>query len=256
MNKIALIGFIILTISTLALLLTGCNKSCKKDNSKSDQTTIEAQSTTPDKIKTVMTAQMQEQITPGAVLEDLLEGNKRYMADKLENRDLPAQVSATTNGQYPKAVVLACIDSRVPVEYIFDQGVGDIFVARVAGNIENAELLGSIEYGLGVAGSKLLMVLGHENCGAVKSAIKKVDVGSDNVTALLNTIEPAIQATEGERDIEAEGYFENVIKNNVHLTIENIRKKSNIVKSLEEEGKIKVVGAYYSLTDGKVTVIE
>jgi len=143
----------------------------------------------------------------------------------------------------------------VPVEYIFDQGVGDIFVVRVAGNIEDEVLLGSMEYGLGVAGSKLLMVLGHENCGAVKSAIKKVDVGSDNVTSLLNEIEPAIQKTEGKRDEKSKEYFDAVVKNNVIQTIEDIRNRSSIISSLENDGKIKVIGAYYSLTDGKVTIL-
>lgn len=203
----------------------------------------------------VMTKEMQEALTPEAALEDLLAGNERYVSGELTMHNLPEQISATTQGQYPKAVVLACIDSRVPVEYIFDQGIGDIFVARVAGNIEDETLLGSMEYGVGVAGSKLLMVLGHQNCGAVKSAIKKVDVGSDNVTSLLNEIEPAIQKVIGERDTKDKAYFKNVVKENVLQTVEDIRKRSEIIRNLENEGKIKVVGAYYSLADGKVTLL-
>lgn len=238
-------------IGLLTLLLIGCNQTDPKSNQ-----TREEQNVASEKIKTVMTKEMQAQLTPDAALEDLLKGNQRYRSGKLENRDLPAQVAATTHGQFPKAVILACIDSRVPVEYIFDQGVGDVFVVRVAGNIEDEELLGSMEYGLGVAGSKLLMVLGHENCGAVKSAINKVDVGSENVTALLNHLEQAIQEVAGDRDVKNKAYFDEVIKNNVNQTVEDIRNKSAIISGLEKEGKVKIVGAYYSLTDGKVTILE
>ncbi|MDZ7741219.1 MAG: carbonic anhydrase family protein [Bacteroidota bacterium] len=235
----------------IALSLTACNQAGPKSGQADEKQNIAS-----EKVTEVMTKQMQDQLTPDAVLEDLLQGNERYVSGELISRDLPAQIEATTDSQYPKAVVLACIDSRVPVEYIFDQGVGDIFVVRVAGNIENTELLGSMEYGLGVAGSKLLMVLGHENCGAVKSAIQKVDVGSDNVTALLNEIEPAIQSVEGERNANDKSYFDHVIKNNVHLTIENIRNRSSIISDLEKEGKVKIVGAYYSLADGKVSILQ
>lgn len=248
-------------IGILAFGLISCNQSEKENQTNEKQDTAVTESTEDDcdddkKVKTVMTKEMQESMTPDAVLEDLMKGNERYVSGKMTWWDLPAQISATTNGQYPKAVVVACIDSRVPVEYIFDQGVGDIFVVRVAGNIENEELLGSMEYGVGVAGSKLLMVLGHENCGAVKSAIKKVDVGSENVTSLLNEIEPAVAGVEGERDVKNKEYFDKVVKNNVHETIKDIRKRSSIISSMEEEGKIKVVGAYYSLQDGKVSILD
>jgi carbonic anhydrase len=238
-------------IGLFVISLSSCDQGIT-DNKKS----AEEQNQAVEKTKTVMTQQMQSQLTPDAVLDDLLKGNERYVAGEMINRDLPAQVTATTSGQYPKAVILACIDSRVPVEYIFDQGIGDIFVVRVAGNIENEDLLGSMEYGLGVAGSKLLMVLGHENCGAVKSAISKVDVGSDNVTALLGEIEPSILEIDGERNASNKAYFDEIIKNNVHQTVEDIRNRSAIISSLEKEGKVKVVAAYYSLTDGKVSILE
>jgi carbonic anhydrase len=232
-----------------ALFIVACNQI--------DQTqSTEAESVSAAKIETVMTKQMQDELTPDAVLKDLMEGNQRYVSGEMQNRDLPAQVAATTDGQYPKAVILACIDSRVPVEYIFDQGVGDIFVARVAGNIEDEELLGSMEYGVGVAGSKLVMVLGHENCGAVKSAIHQVDVGSENVDALLSHLEQAILEIDGNRDAKNKAYFNDVIKNNVNQTVEDIRSRSAIISSLEKEGKVKVVGAYYSLTDGKVSILD
>lgn len=242
MNKkltFAIIG--LLAVSTISCNQLQCNKNA-----------VQA----PEKVKEVMTKETQDQLTPEAALKDLMEGNQRYVSGNMIERDLSAQVAATTKGQYPKAVILACIDSRVPVEYIFDQGVGDVFVARVAGNIEDEELLGSMEYGLAVAKSKLLIILGHENCGAVKSAIKKVDVGSENVTILLNQIEPAIQKTKGERDASNKDYFYNVVVNNVHQTVADIRKRSKLISDLEKEGKIKVVGAYYSLTDGKVTILD
>lgn len=219
--------------------------SCKKENN---------QNVSEEKVTTVMTEEAQRQLTPDGVLDDLLEGNKRYVSGKLIKRDYQSQVKATTEGQYPKAVVLACIDSRVPVESIFDQGIGDLFVARVAGNIEDEDLLGSLEYATGVAGSKVILVMGHENCGAVKSAIKKVDMSS-NVTALLNQIEPAVLEVEGERDYKNKEYFDKVVKNNVHQTIEDIRKRSEIINNLEKEGKIKIVGAYYSLTNGEVSIL-
>ncbi len=237
-------------IGLLLLALVSCNQSGKKTAQADEKDQSSAMI-----ISEVMTKQDQAGMTPDEVLHDLLAGNERYVSGEMISRDLPEQVSASTNGQYPKAVVLACIDSRVPVEYIFDQGIGDIFVARVAGNIEDEVLLGSMEYGLGVAGSKLLLVLGHENCGAVKSAIDEVDVGSANVTALLDKIEPAVQATQGERDGTNKEYFEAVIKNNVSQTIDDIRNRSAIISGLEKDGKIKVVGAYYSLADGKVTLL-
>ncbi|MBT8195046.1 MAG: carbonic anhydrase [Bacteroidia bacterium] len=207
------------------------------------------------KIEKVMTKELQDKMSPNDALNDLMKGNERYISSDMNGHNFSAQISASTNAQFPKAVVLACIDSRVPVEYIFDQGIGDIFVARVAGNVDDPALLGSMEYGLGVAGSKLLMVLGHENCGAVKSAIDKVDVGSDNVTSLLNEIEPAIQSIQGERDSKNKSYFDSVVKNNVRQTVKDIREKSTIISNLEKEGKVKVVGAYYSLTDGKVSLL-
>ncbi len=243
-NTLLLIG------SILFLTIVSCNQSATEPKPATDLKTDSVVAVTE-----VMTKQSQADMTPEQILDDLLKGNERYVAGEIITRDLPKQISSTTDGQFPKAVVLACIDSRVPVEYIFDQGVGDIFVVRVAGNIEDEALLGSMEYGLGVAGSKLLMVLGHQNCGAVKSAIKKVDVGSQNVTSLLNRIEPAIVKTEGERDYKNKEYFEKVVKNNVLLTIENIRAKSHIISDLEKEGKIKVVGAYYSVANGQVTIL-
>lgn len=207
-------------------------------------------------VSEVMTPERQQNATPQAILNDLMAGNQRYLDNQLTNRDFPAQVKATTSGQYPKAIILSCVDSRVPVEMVFDQGVGDVFVARVAGNAENEDILGSIEYAVGVAGSKLIMVLGHESCGAVKSAIDKLDVGSANVDHLLGQIEPAIEMVEGERNSKDKTYVNNVIHTNVSVTVEDIKKRSQIVNQMVADGKVDVVGAYYSLKDGKVTLVE
>ena len=141
-------------------------------------------------INTVVTKENQSALTPAAVIEDLKAGNANFVATGISARDFAAQASLTTGFQAPKAVILSCIDSRVPVEIVFDQGIGDLFVARVAGNIENADVLGSLEYACKVAGSKVLMVLGHESCGAVKAACDHVKLG--NVTDLLSKIEPAV----------------------------------------------------------------
>ena len=206
-------------------------------------------------VSAVVTKEAQAAMTPQAVLDDLMQGNERYRANKLTARDLPAQVAATSSGQSPKAIILSCVDSRVPVEKVFDQGVGDIFVARVAGNAENEDLLGSIEYAVGVAGSKLVMVMGHESCGAVKSGVDKLDVGSENVTHLLNQFEEAITSVDGERDSKNKTYLANVVKANVNKTVDDIRSRSKIVKQLEDEGKISVVGTYYSLQDGSVQLV-
>lgn len=207
-------------------------------------------------VSEVMTKESQQAVSPQAILDDLMAGNERYLNNNLTSRDLPAQVKATTNGQFPKAIILSCVDSRVPVEMAFDQGIGDVFVARVAGNAENEDILGSIEYAVGVAGSKLIMVLGHESCGAVKSAIDKLDVGSANVDHLLGQIEPAIEMVAGERNSRDKTYLSNVIHTNVNMTVEDIKKRSQIVNQMVDAGKVKVVGAYYSLKDGKVTLVE
>jgi carbonic anhydrase len=197
-----------------------------------------------------LTKEIQDSISPNKALEMLKEGNQRFLGKNVQDRDLHIQVQNTSDGQFPYAVVLSCIDSRVPVELVFDQGVGDIFSARVAGNIINEDILGSIEYACGVAGSKAILVLGHTKCGAVTSACKGVELG--NITALLSKVKPAI-ANVQERDGEVE--VEEVTKANVHQSIKEIREKSSILSDLETEGKIKIVGAVYHVEDGRVTYL-
>jgi len=197
-----------------------------------------------------LTKEIQDSISPNKAVEMLKEGNQRFLDKNVQDRDLHIQVQNTSDGQFPYAVVLSCIDSRVPVELVFDQGVGDIFSARVAGNIINEDILGSIEYACGVAGSKAILVLGHTKCGAVTSACKGVELG--NITALLSKVKPAI-ANVKERDGEVE--VEEVTKANVHQSIKEIREKSSILADLETEGKIKIVGAVYHVEDGRVTYL-
>lgn len=204
-----------------------------------------------------ITKDMQGAMTPNSVLQDLLNGNKRFVEGNPEGSDNASLINQTIAGQYPKAVVLSCIDSRVPVETVFDQAIGDIFVARVAGNFENTDILGSLEYSCNVAGSKLVLVLGHESCGAVKAACDGVELG--NITAMLDNIMPAVRKSadevEGEANSSNKEFVAKTVENNVKLTIERIRKKSPILAEMEDFGEIAIVGGVYSLHTGKVEML-
>lgn len=170
-------------------------------------------------ITSIVDQAIQDSLTPEGVLQDLLQGNIRFMEGIMHKRSYSAQIERSVDGQWPKAVVLGCIDSRVPVEHIFDQGIGDLFVARVAGNFENKDILGSLEYSCKVAGSKLVMVLGHESCGAVKAACDGVKMG--NITQMLENIKPAVEVTQtdGERTSENVEFVAGVVENNVKNTL-------------------------------------
>ncbi len=204
-----------------------------------------------------ITKDMQSALTPSSVLQDLLEGNQRFMDGKSQAVDNSALVSQTTGGQFPKAVVLSCIDSRVPVEAVLDQAIGDVFVARVAGNFENADILGSLEYSCKVAGSKLVLVMGHEACGAVKAACDGVELG--NITHLLSNILPAVKQSsdqvDGELNSSNKTFVAKTVENNVRLTMDRIREKSPILKEMEDAGDIQIVGGVYSLHTGKVEML-
>jgi len=206
---------------------------------------------------TVITKEVQNALTPATILADLLEGNKRFTEAQKETVDYLAQVKQTVEGQFPKAVILSCIDSRVPVEVVFDQSIGDVFVARVAGSFENVDILGSMEYSCKVAGSKLVLVLGHEACGAVKAACDGVELG--NITELLSKIMPAVKLSATQIDGEANSsnneMVAKTVANNVLLTIDRIREKSPILKEMEENGEIKIVGGVYHLSSGKVEML-
>jgi len=201
------------------------------------------------------TKETQDSFTPQKAVAALKEGNQRFVATNQAERNLLDQVNDTSGGQYPFAVVLSCIDSRVPVELVFDQGIGDIFSARVAGNIVNEDILGSIEYGCKVAGSKAVVVLGHTACGAVKGACDDVQLG--NITPLLAKIKPAVQAVQepgdkAQRNGANSTFVNNVVHKNVHLTIEEMRQKSPVLKEMEDAKEIVIVGAVYDVATGKV----
>lgn len=205
----------------------------------------------------VMTSEAQEEITPNQILENLKAGNERFINNNLTPRDYQAQVKATASGQYPEAIIISCVDSRVPVETVFDKGVGDIFVARVAGNFVNEDILGSSEFATAVAGSKVVVIMGHEACGAVKAAIDEVELG--NITAMLDKIEPAVEMSEDFEGDQSSGnneYVTEVVKNNVIHTMAEMRKNSPIIAELERNGEVVIAGAFYDLDTGKVTFIE
>ena len=196
------------------------------------------------------TKEFQEKLTPENALDVLKDGNKRFVNNLKTQRNLQDLVSETSDGQFPFAVVLSCIDSRVPVEVVFDQGIGDMFSVRVAGNIVNEDILGSMEYGCAVAGSKVLVVLGHTKCGAVTSACNNVELG--NITALLSKVKPAIETVKSET---GKTEVEVVAVENVKQSIKEIRAKSNILADLEKEGKIKIAGAIYQVENGEVVFL-
>jgi carbonic anhydrase len=242
-----------MTVIAASMLGTSCQQSNHETKSDpiSTDTIIELKQK-PLREK-VLTAEEQRALTPDTVIKRLKEGNMRYVKNDLTARDHSVMVRNALKGQYPKAVVISCLDSRVPVADIFDKGIGDLFVGRVAGNFVNEDLLGSIEYGCKVSGAKLVLVLGHESCGAIKAAIDDVKMG--NITAMLAKIKPAVKRSQnfvGDKTSKNEQFVEYVAKNNVLQTIETIRKKSPILREMEAKGEIKMVGGYYELRNGSV----
>tara|TARA_B100000795_G_scaffold189300_1_gene144111 strand:+ start:1039 stop:1647 length:609 start_codon:yes stop_codon:yes gene_type:complete len=199
-----------------------------------------------------LTKVLQEKMSPTVALNSLLEGNKRFTQQLQVNRDLMSQVFDTATGQFPFAAILSCIDSRVPAEIVFDQGIGDLFSVRVAGNVVNADVLGSLEYACKVAGSKLVLVMGHTKCGAVTAACENVELG--NITSLLAKIKPAIALCENNSNSDAIS-VENVSVKNVAISIETLRKESPILAEMEQQGLIQIVGAIYDVASGIVSVI-
>lgn len=201
------------------------------------------------------TKETQSALNAKTAIQLLKEGNERFVAKNMASRDLINQVQQTATGQYPFATILSCIDSRVSAELVFDQGVGDIFSARVAGNIVNEDVLGSMEFACKLAGTKVIVVLGHTACGAVKGACDGAELG--NLTALLNKIKPAVDAISepsdaSERNSKNLDFVNSVAEKNVTLTIDNIRKESPVLKEMEDNGEIAIVGAMYDIIDGKV----
>jgi carbonic anhydrase len=197
--------------------------------------------------------QHQADATPAQVLDWLQRGNERFASGKQQPRDMLHDQQVTAAGQYPLAVILSCIDSRAPAEFIFDAGLGDLFNARIAGNIADADLVGSMEFACKVAGAKLVLVMGHTSCGAVKGACDQVQMG--NLTGLLDKIRPAIEAVHdvpGERNSKNNQFVEAVAETNVRLTVQRIRELSPILAQMENEGQIKLAGVVYELETGRV----
>lgn len=223
-------------------------------NSNNPTTEVEKQTLDSIPYKHVMTKEEQEALTPDEVLKEFMAGNERFRNGDLTKRlHSEAIRKAVTGGQFPKAMVLSCLDSRVPVEDVFDQGLGDVFVGRVAGNFVNTDLLGSMEFACKVAGAKLILVMGHQHCGAVKGAIDNVEMG--NITSMLANIKPAVQLSakyKGEKSSANEQYVKVVAQHNVLNTIAQIRKRSTILKQMEDNGQIKIVGVFYTLRTGEL----
>lgn len=205
------------------------------------------------------TKETQSTMTPEKSLQFLKEGNDRFQKNLKANRNLLQQVDDTSSGQFPFAVILSCIDSRVPAELVFDQGIGDIFSVRVAGNIVNVDILGSIEYGCKVAGSKVVVVLGHTACGAVKGACDDVKLG--NITPLLDKIKPAIKAVKeptlaAERTGANEKFVDDVVYKNVQISINELRANSDVLTDMEHKNEIAIVGAVYDVNTGKIDFLD
>lgn len=193
-----------------------------------------------------------DSMTPDQVIAELKKGNERFTSGKMAPRNYLTEQQSSATGQYPAAVILGCLDSRVPAEIIFDAGIGDTFVGRVAGNVVNDDMLGSMEFGCKVAGAKVVLVLGHTACGAVKGAIDAVVMG--NLTRLVARIKPAIPATkfEGEKSSKNAKYVDAVARTNVTLVLAEIRRRSPTLEDLEKKGNIKIAGAMYDLSTGGV----
>jgi carbonic anhydrase len=234
----------LLTMALMAVFLISCNQGNKQE-----------EKTQP--VSHVMTKEEQIRLTPDEVLQQFIDGNKRFRRGITTVRDHSEQVRKSAPGQFPKAVILSCLDSRVPVEDVFDQGLGDVFVGRVAGNFVNEDQLGSMEFACKLAGAKLVLVMGHQHCGAIKGAIDDVKLG--NITAMLAKIKPAVKMSQdfqGKKISKNDEYVKYVAENNVKYTIQQIREKSPILKEMEDKGEIKIVGVFYNLTDGTLEFLK
>ena len=203
-----------------------------------------------------LTKAERDAMTPAMVIAELKKGNERFRSSKMAPRDYLAEKRASAAGQYPAAVILGCVDSRVPAEIVFDTGIGDTFIGRVAGNVVNDDMLGSMEFACAASGAKLVLVLGHTACGAVKGAIDDVVLG--NLTGLLARIKPAVAATkfDGDKTSKNPAYVDAVARTNVSLAIAEIRRRSPILEDLEHKGAIKITGAMYTLTNGMVDFLD
>ena len=203
---------------------------------------------------TAMTQKVQAAITPDKAIEMLKQGNERFVNGQTVKRDMLAQVKQTSEGQFPYAAVVSCLDSRIPPAIVFDQGIGDLFVARVAGNFVNDDILGSLEFATKLAGAKLIVVMGHTECGAVKGACDGAQLGL--LTATLANIKPAVEEVRGDytpRSSKNTKFVQAVAEMNVQLTMQKLRERSVVLREMLDKGEISMVGAMYDVSTGKVT---
>lgn len=238
-----------------ALLLLGSCKETQKSEIIENQ--VQKELVEERVVESILTAEEQAEMTPQEIVGRLKKGNENFINNNLTQRDHSAQRRKAMIGQFPKAIVLSCVDSRVPVEDVFDLGIGDIFVARVAGNIENEDIVGSMEYATAVAGSKLVIVMGHTACGAVRSTIDEVDaksLGMNSLADLIDEIKPAVTETEmeGDRTSKNTEFTNAVITNNAMRTVKNIREASPTMAKMEDDGSIMIVSAVYDMESGEV----
>ncbi len=228
------------------LLTAGCQSSQHADEPLLTPPVVHADTAPPTK-------ESQATTTPPQALAQLRAGNARFVAGHPLNRDLPAQVKATASGQHPLAVVLSCLDSRKPIEIVLDQGIGDIFSARVAGNVLNDDILGSMEFACKVSGAKLIAIVGHSNCGAIKGAVDEVQLG--HLTGLLDKIKPAVNKVPADiqprtsRNLE---FVDKASEANVRLVMQQIRKRSPILREMLDQNQIGLVGGMYELSTGQL----
>jgi carbonic anhydrase len=199
-----------------------------------------------------LTKAQRDEMSPSEIIDVMKKGNERFRSGVRQNRNYLNEQKASASGQYPAAVLLSCIDSRAPAEVIMDLGLGDIFNCRVAGNVANPDILGSMEFACKLAGAKVVLVMGHTACGAIKGAIDNAELG--NLTGLLDKIKPAVQATNysGERSAKNYAFVDAVARTNVQITMDNVRKNSAVLADLESKGTIKIAGAMYNLETGAV----
>ncbi len=205
-----------------------------------------------------LTQDMQQAMTPADAIQSLKDGNERFLTGEPVERDLLAQVKNTAGGQYPMAAILGCIDSRVPVEIVFDKGVGDVFTARIAGNFVNTDILGSLEFATAVAGAKAIVVLGHSQCGAIKGACDHVEMG--NLTSTLANLAPAMYRVDHKRyeplSSANSDYVNAVTDANIRLTTRNIVDRSSVIRDLVAQGKLAVIGALHDVETGSVVFLD
>jgi carbonic anhydrase len=205
----------------------------------------------------VMTKELQSSMTPLEILQAFKDGNKRFVENRMIQKNYRHQMELTSKEQHPYAIVLGCIDSRKPTEIIFDKGIGDIFIARIAGNFANTDIIGSMEYACKLGGAKMILVLGHTDCGAIKGACDDIKLG--NLTSLLENIKPAVEAVkgfEGKRNPSSPEFVNAVAKANIFLTMEKIKKQSPILNEMMAQGHILMVGCMYHLGTGVVEFYE